>query len=191
MTRYGYIRTSTDKQLCDRQINQLTGVCDQVFVEDGVSAVRKHRPVYEKLMRKIEPGDVFIVLSLDRAYRSVLDALTELDKLHKRDIAFRSLTQNFDTTTPEGRLLYTVCAALSEWERSILSERTKQGMEAARRRGKRIGRPPKLSEDQILWARRRLKHAPSGQEINRISRMLHVSQRTLLRNVEASFPRTH
>lgn len=181
MTRYGYIRTSTDKQLCDRQVNQLTGVCDQVFVEDGVSAVRKHRPVYEKLMRKIGPGDVFVVLSLDRAYRSVLDALTELDKLHKRDIAFRSLTQNFDTTTPEGRLLYTVCAALSEWERSILSERTKQGMEAARRRGKRIGRPPKLSEDQIRWARRRMKRARTPKELERISDALHVSRRTLER----------
>lgn len=143
MSSYGYIRTSTDKQVADRQIDQLKNACDKLFIENGVSAVRKKRPVYDEVVDTMNSGDTLVVVSLDRAFRSVLDALSELEKLHARKIQFRSLSQNFDTHTPEGKLLYTVCAALAEWERSILSERTKQGMEAARRRGKRIGRPPK------------------------------------------------
>ena len=141
--KYGYIRTSTDKQLVDRQIDQLEGACDKLYIENGVSAVKKHRPVYEEMVSTMKSGDTLVVLSLDRAFRSVLDALSELDALQARNIEFHSITQSFCSTSPEGRLIFTVLSALSEWERRILSERTKQGMEAARRRGKRIGRPPK------------------------------------------------
>ncbi len=78
MKRYGYIRTSTNKQLVDRQIIALKGECDRVFIEDGVSATKKHRPVYEKVIKKLEAGDILVVSSLDRGFRSVLDALSEL-----------------------------------------------------------------------------------------------------------------
>lgn len=87
MKKLGYIRTSTDKQLTDRQLYQLREICDQVFVEDGVSAVNKKRPVYEQVMEELKAGDVFVVSSLDRAFRSSLDALAELDKLHKQGAA--------------------------------------------------------------------------------------------------------
>lgn len=141
MRKLGYIRTSTDKQLTDRQVHQLREICDQVFIEDGVSAVRKKRPVYEQVMEVLKSGDVFVVSSLDRAFRSSLDALSELEKLHQRGIQFKSLSQNFDTTTPDGKFLYTLAAALATWEREILSVRTKEGLEAAKRRGKTLGRP--------------------------------------------------
>jgi len=98
MRKLGYIRTSTDKQLTDRQVNQLHEICDQVFIEDGVSAVRKKRPVYRQVMKELKTGDVFVVSSLDRAFRSTLDALAELEKLDQRGIHFQSLSQNFDTT---------------------------------------------------------------------------------------------
>jgi DNA invertase Pin-like site-specific DNA recombinase len=180
MKKLGYIRTSTDKQLADRQINQLKAVCDQVFIEDGVSAIGKHRPVYKMVMTTLKEGDVFVVLALDRAYRSVIDALLELDKIQKRGIEFCSLSQNFDTRTPEGKLLYTVSAALAEWERAILSQRTCEGMAAARLRGRQIGRPRKLTTEDILWAKTELCATPKPA-IKLLASLLNVSPITLRR----------
>ncbi len=180
MKRYGYIRTSTNKQLIDRQINALKGECDRVFIEDGVSATKKHRPVYEKVVKKLKAGDILVVSSLDRGFRSVLDALSELEKLHKRDIQFKSLTQNFDTTTPEGKLLYVMAAALAEWERETLSERIKDGLSAARERGSTLGRPLKLREEDIQNARELLDSNPL-QTISGLAANLGVSARTLTR----------
>lgn len=181
MTKYGYIRTSTKSQLIDRQLNQLKEYCDEVFIEDGVSAVKKKRPIYDEVMYKLQSGDTFTVLSLDRAFRSVLDALNELDKLSSRNIQFVSLTQNIQSTSPEGRLMLTVIAALAEWERNILSERTKQGIEVARIRGKRIGRPRKLKPDQIAWAKLQIEESPNTQSLRRLSKALNVSAQTLQR----------
>lgn len=145
MKKLGYIRTSTDKQAADRQIMLLRDMCDQVYIEDGISATRKKRPVYEQVMQDLKAGDVFVVSSLDRAFRSSLDALKELERLQQRDVQFLSLSQQFDTTTPDGKFLYTLAAALATWEREILSQRTKEGLEAARRKGKKLGRPPKIA----------------------------------------------
>lgn len=145
MKKLGYIRTSTDKQVTDRQLMLLHDVCDAVYVEDGVSSTRKSRPVYEQVMNDLSSGDVFVVSSLDRAFRSSLDALKELERLQQQNIQFLSLSQQFDTTTPDGKFLYTLAAALATWEREILSQRTKEGLEAARRKGKKLGRPRKVT----------------------------------------------
>ncbi len=183
MRKLGYIRTSTDKQLNDRQLNQLQGFCDQVFIEDGVSAVRKKRPVYEQVMQALKPEDVFVVSSLDPAFRSSLDALSELEKLHQRGIQFLSLSQNFDTTTPDGKFLYTLAAALATWEREILSQRTKEGLEAARRHGKTLGRPRKLSHEQIAQARQALE-VDFYSSITELAESFRVHERTLIRALE-------
>lgn len=182
MTRLGYIRTSTGRQLIDRQILALEKECDEVFIEDGVSAVKKHRPVYEQVAAQLKPGDVFVVSSLDRAFRSVLDALGELEKLHRRKVQFKSLTQNFDTTTPEGKLLYVIAAALAEWERQTLSQRTKEGLAAAKKRGKTLGRPHKLDEAAIVKARQLLEDNPYTS-ITEIAENLSVCPRTLSRAI--------
>lgn len=183
MSKLGYIRTSTDKQLTDRQVNQLQEICDQVFIEDGVSAVRKKRPVYDQVINALNDGDVFVVASLDRAFRSSLDALSELEKLHQRNIQFLSLSQNFDTTTPDGKFLYTLAAALATWEREILSQRTKEGLEAAKRRGKTLGRPRKLNEEQITEARRVLE-TDFYSSITEVAESFRVHERTLMRALE-------
>jgi len=182
MKRIGYIRTSTNKQLIDRQVLALKDHCDQVFVEDGVSAVRKHRPVYEKVINQLQSGDVFIVLSLDRAFRSVLDSLKELEKLHQRNIQFKSLSQNFDTTTPEGKLLYTIAAALGEWERQVLSTRTKEGLAAAKKRGKRLGRPRKISNATARRVLNRLETNPH-MKIDQMAAKLSIHPITLTRAI--------
>ncbi|PCI97250.1 MAG: hypothetical protein COB14_09295 [Alphaproteobacteria bacterium] len=183
MKKLGYIRTSTDKQLTDRQVNQLREVCDQVFIEDGVSAVSKHRPVYNEVMAELQSGDIFVVSSLDRAFRSSLDALSELDKLHNRDIQFLSLSQQFDTTTPDGKFLYTLAAALATWEREILSQRTKEGLIAARKRGVKLGRPRKLSDEQVSEARQILE-TDFYSSLTQVAESFRVHEITLKRALE-------
>jgi DNA invertase Pin-like site-specific DNA recombinase len=182
MKRLGYIRTSTGRQLIDRQMLALENECDKIFVEDGVSAVKQNRPVYVRTINLLQPGDVLVVSSLDRAFRSVLDALSELEKLHRRKVQFKSLTQNFDTTTPEGKLLYVIAAAMAEWERQTLSQRTKEGLAAARKRGKILGRPLKLDEADIQNARQLLDNDPL-KTISGLAADLHVSPKTLTRAI--------
>ena len=183
MRRLGYIRTSTDHQLNDRQRDQLENACDFIFVEDGISAVSKKRPVYKQVMNELKSGDILVVSSLDRAFRSSLDALTELEKLHKRDIQFLSLSQHFDTTTPDGKFLFTLAAALATWEREILSKRTKEGLEAARRRGKKLGRPRKLNQEQVAQARHKLE-TDFYSSITELAESFRVHEQTLIRALE-------
>ncbi len=181
--RLGYIRTSTDEQLTDRQVIKLKKVCDQIFIEDGVSAVSKARPVYGAVIRKLKKGDTLVVSSIDRAFRSALDALTELDKLHRRGVQFESLAQTLDTTTPDGKFLYTLAAALAAWERDILSQRTKEGLAAAKKRGKTLGRPRKLTSEQIAEARHLLKSGHS-KSVGDLASAWNVHVRTLIRALQ-------
>jgi DNA invertase Pin-like site-specific DNA recombinase len=143
MAKIGYVRTSTNKQYTDRQINELEAHCDKVRVEDGVSARNKNRPIYRQIIAELTEGDELIVMSFDRAYRSVIEGLLSLDELTNRGITSRSLSQRFDPTTPDGRLFFTIIIALGEWEVGINTWRTIQGLKAAVKRGKRLGRPPK------------------------------------------------
>ncbi len=179
MRHLGYIYNSTNKH---HQVISLNRVCDAVFIEDSVSSIKKSRPVYEKLIKKLQPGDMLVVYSLDRAFRSVLDALSELEKLHKRNIQFKSLTQNFDTTTSEGKLLYNMAAALAEWERQTLSERIKDGLSAARQRGSILGRPVKLRKADILSARDILNSDPL-KTITGLAKEFNVTPRSLMRAI--------
>lgn len=155
MKRLGYLRVSTAEQRPDRQIDALTEFCDELHVETA-SAVGSRRPVYERVVRKLRRGDVLVVWDLDRAFRSVVDALTEAEKLRRRGIDFHIASMQVDTRTPAGIFVYTIMSALAEFERRTLSQRTREGLAAARRRGTRLGRPPKLSERQLAEARRRI-----------------------------------
>ncbi|MCQ0987232.1 recombinase family protein [Jiella marina] len=156
MKKIAYIRVSTNEQRPDRQIDGLRDICDELHIET-LSAVSKQRPVFDAALRRLQPGDLFVVWDLDRAFRSVVDALTEAEKLRQRGIGFQIANLNIDTTTPAGMFVYTIVSALAEFERRTLSQRTKEGLEAARRRGKRLGRPPKIKPEQLARARRKLK----------------------------------
>ena len=143
MKRIGYVRTSTNKQYTDRQVHDLQACCDQVVTEDGVSARKHNRPVFNRVYAELRAGDELVVIAYDRAFRSVIEGLSALDTLTERNITFKSLTQRFDPTTPDGRLFYTIILALAEWEIGNLTLRTIHGLKAAVRRGKTLGRPPK------------------------------------------------
>lgn len=153
--KIGYLRVSTKDQCEDRQVDALRPICDALHIEK-LSATAKQRPIYEDVLARLGPGDVFVVWDLDRAWRSAKDALIELDRLRGRGVIIQIASLSLDTATPHGKLLYTFISGLAEFERALLSERTKQGLEAARRRGKRIGRPPKISKAQIRAAQRTL-----------------------------------
>lgn len=148
MKKIAYIRVSTPDQKHDRQLLGLGDLCDELHIET-ISAVKKERPVYEKVMQRLKPGDVFVIWDLDRAYRSTRDALDQLDQLCSRNISIHIANLGLDTSTPYGVLIYTIIGALAQFERDLLSQRTKEGMEAARQNGKQIGRPRKLSADTL------------------------------------------
>lgn len=141
--RIGYVRTSTNKQHTDRQVNELKGRCDKVYVEVGKSARSKKRPIYKQMTEELRSGDTLVVLSFDRAFRSVTDGLIALDDLTDKGIILESISQRFDPTTPDGRLFFTLTVAVGEWEVNNLALRTVQGLKAAVKRGKKLGRPRK------------------------------------------------
>ena len=181
MKKIAYVRVSTAEQRHDRQILGLREICDELHIET-VSACSPRRPVYEDVLRRLSPGDMLVVWALDRAYRSTKDALTQLDVLRSRGIHFQIANLNIDTSTPAGIFVYTLLSALAEFERRILSERTKEGMEAARKRGKRIGRPPVMSDKQLRDAKCRIES--DGHSISRIARDMKVPRWTLARSLK-------
>jgi DNA invertase Pin-like site-specific DNA recombinase len=178
MVKVGYLRVSTQEQRPDRQVDGLRSRCDCLFVET-VSAVRRNRPVYEAVIEDLNPGDTLVVWDLDRAFRSVIDAVTEAERLRAKGIEFEIANLQVDTATPAGMLVYTVMSAFAEFERQTLIQRTKEGLEAARRRGKRLGRPPKLSPDQLADAHKRL--SQPGITMTKVAGELGVAPWTLSR----------
>nr|WP_306267005.1 recombinase family protein [Pararhizobium sp. IMCC3301] len=153
--KLGYLRVSTEEQRPDRQIDALAPICDALHIEK-LSATAKTRPVYEKIIKSLSSGDIFVIWDLDRAYRSAKDALNELDRLRARGIEIQIASIKIDTSTPHGMLIYTFISGLAEFERRLLSERTKQGLMAARKRGVRLGPPVKMTDTQILAAKQKI-----------------------------------
>ena len=180
MALIGYARVSTDDQNLDLQRVALQEAgCERIFEDHGVSAVAKTRPGFEEALRTLEAGDTLVIWKMDRAFRSLKNALDTLDALDGTGVEFRSLTDHIDTTTPMGKCMYQVRNAFAELERSLISERTKAGLAAARRKGKRLGRPRKLSPADVARARELL--AADEQSAASIAALLGVSRRTLNR----------
>lgn len=179
MKKIGYVRVSTPEQRHDRQVLGLRELCDELHLET-YSARTAKRPVYEKVVGRLEAGDVLVVWDVDRAFRSVLDAVSEAEKLRARGVHFRIVTLNVDTTTPEGMFVYTLQSAVAEYERRTISRRTREGLAAARARGSRIGRPPTMSADEVRDARARV---AVGQTRSAVAREMGVPRWTLSRAI--------
>jgi DNA invertase Pin-like site-specific DNA recombinase len=172
----GYIRVSTRSQIPDRQIEALSAQCDALHIE-YVAAVADARPVFQDVMAALQPGDSFVVMDLDRAFRSAIDAILTAEELRQSGITFRILSMAVDTRTPEGELQYSMVAAFAQFERRIISRRTKEGLAAARARGVILGRRPKLSEPDIRGSYARLRQS----DCKDIAAELGVSRQTLQR----------
>ena len=174
--KIGYVRVSLESQNEDRQEDGLRALCDELYVEK-VSGAKKDRPVYQQVIARLRPGDTLVVWDLDRAFRSTVDALLEAEKLRQRGIGFQIINLNVDTSTPSGELIYTVMAAFAQFERSNLIKRTKEGMAAARLRGKHIGRPRKLNLEEVLLAQAKVQAGEAT--ITEMAELLDCSRETL------------
>ncbi|WP_051556258.1 recombinase family protein [Nitratireductor aquibiodomus] len=177
MRTIGYLRVSTAEQRPDRQIDGLRMICDELHIEK-LSAVCPRRPVYERVIKSLNQGDMLVVWDLDRAFRSVIDALAEAEKLRKRGIHFRIASLSIDTSTPAGIFVYTMMSALAEFERRTLSQRTKEGLAAAKARGKSLGRPRKLNDAQLFAASQRVR---AGETITAVAGDFDIAPWTLTR----------
>ncbi len=161
MALIGYARVSTAEQNLDLQRDALVQAgCTPIFEDEGVSAIAKQRPGFEQALDALKAGDVLVVWKMDRAFRSLKNALDTLEAFESRGVEFRCLTEAIDTTTPIGKCMYQVRHAFSELERNLIRERTIAGMDAAKKRGVHVGRPRKLSNDQIASTRRLLQKQP-------------------------------
>lgn len=180
--KIGYARVSTDEQTLALQTDALEAAgCDQVFTDDGISGARTphQRPGFAAAMAALNAGDTFVVWKLDRVGRSLGALIALLGEFEAHGVEFKSLTDGIDTTTTGGRLVYHIMGALAEFERSLISERTKAGMKSARRRGKRLGRPSKLTPEHLSHARTLL---ATGEHTRRaVAALLGVDESTLRR----------
>jgi len=179
---FGYARVSTDEQLLDLQKDALHRAgCDEVFEDHGACGAVTDRPGLTKALAAVSDGDVFVVWRLDRLSRSLPHLIETIAELGRRGVEFRSLSEAIDTTTAGGRLYFHMMGALAEFERSLISERTREGMKAAKRRGRHVGRPKALTAHQIEVAQRLIE---SGQETQAgTAALLGVSLSTLRRAI--------
>ncbi len=150
----GYARVSTEEQNLDLQLHALSGAaCGTIHEDHGVSGAAADRPGLSAALAQAGQGDVLVVWKLDRLGRSLPHLVQVINDLRKAGVGFRSLQEQIDTTSAGGRFYLHILASLAEFERELISERTRAGMESARRRGKHIGRLRKLSPQQIDHAR--------------------------------------
>ncbi|MCP1469871.1 DNA invertase Pin-like site-specific DNA recombinase [Sphingobium sp. OAS761] len=181
-TRIGYARVSTGDQDLALQIEALKQAgCAQSFADQGVSGAACERDGLRDALAALEPGHVLVVWKLDRLGRSLRFLLDFIEGLHARGCGFVSLTEGFDTTTNTGKLVFHILAAIGEFERGLISERTRAGMQAARLQGRKAGRPSRLTEQQITEAQRLV--STERRPIADLARDLDVSYDTLRRNL--------
>jgi DNA invertase Pin-like site-specific DNA recombinase len=149
MARIGYARVSTRGQCDDSQLDDLNACgCDRIFTDHGISGKHAARPQLDAALEYMREGDVLVITRLSRAMRSLKHLLTLTADLQERGIGLKVLKQDIDTTTPTGRLVFHILAAIDEFQRELIVEGTREGLAAARARGRKGGNVAKLSEVQ-------------------------------------------
>jgi DNA invertase Pin-like site-specific DNA recombinase len=182
--KYGYARVSTDDQKADLQQAALKkDGCKKIFTDDGISGATTKRPALLRCIKTLKRGDTLTVWKLDRLGRSLRDLITMLDDLKQCGVKFHSLTEHIDTDTPTGRAMWQMIGVLAELERSMISERTHAGVKAAKNRGVKFGRRPKLTRQQVQQA---VKLIAQGERPADVAESFHVGRTTLYRALAAA-----
>ena len=180
----GYARVSTADQTLYLQQDALEKAgCTKIFTDTASGAKAERKGLVEAL-NYVRAGDTLVVWRLDRLGRSLKDLIEKLTELNNRDIGFKSLTENIDTTTPGGKLIFHMFGALAEFERDLIKERTHAGLQAARARGRKGGRPQVLTEKKVVMAR--ALYANKSNSVNDICKTLNIGRTTLYRYLKAT-----
>ena len=178
----GYARVSTLDQNLNLQLDALKAAgCEKIFT-DKLSGAKNDRAGLAEALSHARDGDTILVWKLDRFGRSLQHLVSSVQELQSRGVGFRSLKESIDTTTSTGKLIFHIFAALAEFERDVIRERTRAGMDAAKVRGGKSGRKPKVDAAKIETARILLEHQ-SGREV---AKQLNISERTLRRHLSES-----
>lgn len=151
--RVGYARVSTDDQSIDLQSDALRRAgCQLIFSDEGQSGAARNRPGLQRCLAQLSAGDDLVVWKLDRLGRSLTHLIDVVNELDHRRIGLISLSESINTGSPGGVLVFHIMAALAEFERALISERTKAGMQSARLRGRHVGRPRKVDDKNLTAA---------------------------------------
>lgn len=183
--KIGYIRVSDHEQTENLQIDALNAAhCDVIYGDHGVSGSNTERKGLNDVFSALKKGDTLVVWKIDRLGRSTIHLLLMLDELRKKGIDFIAVTQGIDTTTAIGRMVFGQLAVFAEFEREQIRERTKAGMQAAKKRGVHIGRPKKLTKRQIVYAKKQLNS--NNETISTLAEKYNVTSKTISRAVNTA-----
>ena len=186
--RIGYARVSTDDQHLDLQRDALTRAGCSAIYEEAASGKSAARPELEQCRKALRAGDTLVVWRLDRLGRSLPDLVQIVADLERQGVGFESLTERIETGSAAGKLVFHVFAALAEFERGLIRERTQAGLAAARARGRAGGRRPKLDEQQVREIKVLLRDP--GIQVADVARRYGVSRTTLYKHVGVVAPRS-
>lgn len=181
-TVIGYARVSTTEQNSTSQVDALLQQgASKVFI-DTYTGTKVSRPEFDKALDYLREGDLLVVTRLDRLGRSTKDLLSIAEQLKARGIGLKVVEQNIDTSSAEGRLFFTIVSAFAEFEHSLIVSRTRDGLAAARARGRTGGRKPKLSESQIREINKM--YAAGDKSVAEIASLFSTSRPTVYRVLE-------
>lgn len=179
--KIGYARVSTKDQNLDSQIELLAlENCGKIYKEK-ISGKNSHRPKLLEMLNTLRPGDTVIVTKLDRLARSLKDLLFLVDEIHSSQANLISITDKIDTSSPAGKFFFHVFGAIAEFERDMIRERTKIGLDSARAKGRIGGRPSGLPPEDFAKALLVKEKSVAGMPMTQIAKMLKLSRSTVYR----------
>jgi DNA invertase Pin-like site-specific DNA recombinase len=176
----GYARVSTDDQNLDSQIDELSKRCEKIFT-DKISGVKTDRPGLKQCLEFLRGGDILIITKFDRLGRSLKDLIQIVEMLKERNISIISVNDQIDTSTAHGKFFFHIFGAVAEFERDLIRQRTKAGLEAARSRGRMGGRKVKMTPDKIDIAKKLLSDKSISPKM--VAKQLGISRATLYNHI--------
>jgi DNA invertase Pin-like site-specific DNA recombinase len=177
--KIGYARVSTDDQVLDLQLDALRGQGVETIYQEHASGKSQARPELANCLKAVREGDTIVVWRLDRLGRNLGDLVQIVGSLEARGVGFESLTEQINTNSPTGKLVFHLFASLAEFERNLIRERTQAGLKAARARGRRGGRPKKLTDKEKAMAKTLM--ADPSNDVTEVAKQFGVHRSTLYR----------